>query len=66
MTSEQFTYWLQGFFEISDSPTLSENQIKIIRDHLDLVFTKVTPKRFVNVDFSPGVFQTKNDEEKYC
>lgn len=66
MTSEQFTYWLQGFFEISNQHTLDENQVKIIRDHLDLVFTKVTPKRLGNVDFSPGMFPTKIDEEKYC
>lgn len=45
MTSEQFTYWLNGFFEISDTDILNENQVRIIRDHLDLVFNKVTPNR---------------------
>lgn len=45
MESINFTYWLQGFFEISDSKTLNEKQVQIIKDHLDLVFTKVTPDR---------------------
>jgi len=43
MNSEQFVYWLQGFSEIEGaSPT--PKQWKIIQDHLNLVFTKVTPK----------------------
>lgn len=45
MSPESFTYWLQGYFEISDSNTLSPQQVQIIRDHLDLVFEKVTPDR---------------------
>jgi hypothetical protein len=45
MSPEQFTYWLRGFFEISDTNNLSEKQVQIIRDHLNLVFNKVTPDR---------------------
>lgn len=45
MSPEQFTYWLKGFFEISDTNNLSEKQVQIIRDHLDFVFNKVTPDR---------------------
>ena len=43
MNAQEFCYWLQGYMEISGGRELSESQIKIIRDHLDLVFTKVTP-----------------------
>lgn len=43
MTPENFCYWLQGFFEISNSPILTEAQVKMIRQHLALVFNKVTP-----------------------
>lgn len=43
MSPEQFTYWLQGFAEIQSNPPTKE-QWKIIKDHLALVFTKVTPK----------------------
>jgi hypothetical protein len=48
MTTEQFTYWLQGFAEIqSQAPT--EEQWTIIKDHLALVFDKKTPDRnFIN------------------
>lgn len=45
MTPEQFTYWLQGFMEISNPTTLDETQIQIIKDHLALVFDKQTPDR---------------------
>jgi hypothetical protein len=43
-----FAYWLQGYFEISkvsSDDSLNGTQVQIIRDHLDLVFNKVTPVR---------------------
>lgn len=43
MNSEQFCFWLQGFFEMTDSKNLSEAQVKMIKEHLGLVFQKVTP-----------------------
>jgi len=47
MTPEQFCYWLQGFFEISngDIKEFSKEKTQIIQDHLALVFSKVTPNR---------------------
>ena len=42
MTPEQFTYWLQGFSELNKQPP-TDLQWRIIRDHLALVFNKVTP-----------------------
>lgn len=51
MTPEQFTYWLQGFFEImnigseEDTEGIHPEQAKIIRDHLNSVFKKETPDR---------------------
>lgn len=38
MTSRDFAYWLQGYFEISDSNQLSEKQVEMIKRHLALVF----------------------------
>lgn len=42
MTSRDFCYWLQGFFEICrggpHAPSLSLNQIDCIEKHLALVF----------------------------
>lgn len=45
MTTEQFTYWLKGFFELQNPNTLTDIQIQKIKDHLDLVFDKKTPER---------------------
>jgi hypothetical protein len=42
MSTEQFAYWLQGFAETSDAPP-TEREWKIIKDHLNTVFHKVTP-----------------------
>lgn len=44
MTPEQFSYWLQGFTELSpDMPVPSPAQWQAIKDHLQTVFVKVTP-----------------------
>lgn len=43
MTPENFAYWLQGFFELTESKELTSEQIQMIKEHLALVFTKVTP-----------------------
>jgi len=46
MNAENFVYWLQGFLELrEDDKPLSPKQVQIIKDHLALVFTKVTPDR---------------------
>jgi hypothetical protein len=55
MNEIEFCYWLRGFFEITGDnviPTLSPNQIAIIKEHLDLVFNKVT--------------KTKSSQIPYC
>jgi hypothetical protein len=49
MGSNEFVYWLQGALELN--PDMLKNgmtpgQVQTIQDHLDLVFTKVTPDRF--------------------
>lgn len=40
MKSRDFCYWLQGYFEIGqfDEATLSLSQVKVIRNHLAMVF----------------------------
>ena len=43
MTTDNFCYWLQGFFEMTDTDKLTKKQIGIIKDHLKLVFDKQTP-----------------------
>lgn len=38
MNSIDFCFWLQGKFELDNSDSLTENQVKIIKNHLNLVF----------------------------
>lgn len=38
MTSRDFAYWLQGFFEISNVETITKEQTNMIKRHLNLVF----------------------------
>lgn len=37
MTPQEFCYWLQGFFELADPQRLTEKQVQVIEQHLDLV-----------------------------
>jgi hypothetical protein len=46
MTPSEFTYWLQGFVELNGAPPTQE-QWMVIKDHLSLVFNKVTPYRVI-------------------
>lgn len=80
MDAINFTYWLQGFFEVSDAKKLDEKQVQIIKDHLGLVFNKVTPNResaqkktTLQDDLNVNLFtdfvdnsSISNGEKKYC
>jgi hypothetical protein len=45
MTPENFCYWIQGLLELTpDLKTLTEEQVKMVRDHLGYVFTHMAPK----------------------
>lgn len=57
MTPETFTYWLQGFVELSESNSVpNEKQWLMIKDHLKLVFDKKTPDRNMGLkDMFPGL-----------
>ncbi len=43
MTSNEFCYWLKGYFELSGEANLTVGQVQLISHHLNLVFNKVTP-----------------------
>lgn len=57
MTPETFTYWLQGFVELSESNSVpNEKQWLMIKDHLKLVFDKKTPDRNLSLkDMFPNL-----------
>lgn len=42
MNSQEFCYWLQGFFELTDAQDLTPAQVDMIKRHLALVFVNVT------------------------
>lgn len=80
MTPENFTYWLQGYLELSRRGTVGGNisldsiQVKIIEEHLNLVFTKVTPDRsnptmnelFKEAVTRPVFPKNVTERERYC
>ena len=45
MGHNEFTYWLKGFFELTDSKTLTPEQVGMIKEQLHLVFIKVAEVR---------------------
>ena len=38
MTSRDFCFWLQGFFELSNEKFLDEKQTNLVKQHLAMVF----------------------------
>lgn len=65
MDEKNFCYWLNGYFELTDKLCLDSKQVQIIKDHLALVFDKVTPK------YTEGVFplytgHTGNSAQGLC
>ncbi len=63
MTQDQFCYWLQGFFEMTKEEKLSKAQIKMIKEHLALVFEKKTSNLgdFLKPDPYKGPFTAPSD-----
>lgn len=59
MSPEQFAYWFQGFAELSPTPPTQE-QWESIREHLALVFKKVTPP----VKLAPTIPPATPDQKK--
>lgn len=43
MNHDQFTYWLQGFVEMNNGNMPNQWQWRMIKDHLQTCFVKVTP-----------------------
>jgi len=38
MTSRDFAFWLQGFFEVANPSTIGSKETEMIKKHLNLVF----------------------------
>lgn len=39
LASDKFCYWLQGFFEMANPEILTLHQVRMIKEHLGLVFS---------------------------
>ena len=65
MTSKDFAYWLQGFFELSD-PTapLTEKQVQTIKNHLKLVFLHEIDPSYTDDPIVQKIFQNVHDGKK--
>lgn len=62
MSPENFSYWLNGYLELSNSDSLTSQQVKIIKEHLALVFNKVTPSHFQGVlSSNSNLYPVQND-----
>ncbi len=58
ITPQNFCYWLQGIFEVTDPQGLSKTQLDVVKEHLGLVFKKVTVKTILTELDKPN----KNDD----
>jgi hypothetical protein len=62
MNELNFCYWLQGFFELKKTidhrEGFSPETVKVIEDHLNLVFNKVTPNRAITQELVDRFKQT--------
>lgn len=38
MSSVQFCFWLQGFFEMTNATTMTPQQVELVKKHLAMVF----------------------------
>jgi len=38
MNHRDFAYWLQGYFELTDASSLTEEQVATIKEHLESTF----------------------------
>jgi hypothetical protein len=48
ISSENFTYWLQGFFELSNADSLTKEQVATIKLHLAMVFDQTIKNNIIS------------------
>ena len=62
MTSKDFVYWLQGFFELSEpNKALTPEQVKTIKNHLKLVFLYEIDPSYSDSKIVQAIFQNIHD-----
>lgn len=64
MKPENFCYWLQGYFELSWSNELTQDQVNTIKNHLNLVFVHdIDPEIVAESDLTAEELQAVHDGE---
>lgn len=58
MTSENFKYWLNGYFEISNTYELNKDQYVMIKNHLKIIKDSDNFIHYLN-----GIFDSNGDKE---
>lgn len=62
MTSRDFCFWLQGFFELQGTnQALTPEQVKIIKNHLKLVFIHEIDPSYSDNKVVQQIFQNIHD-----
>lgn len=66
MTSKDFCYWLQGFFELSSGTphALTPEQVQTIKNHLKLVFLHEIDPSYSDDPTVQKIFQNIHDGKK--
>jgi hypothetical protein len=66
MTSREFCYWLQGFFEITKGATaLTQDQSEIIQKHLSLVFLHEIDNSYGDKEHTDKLDKIHNSPPEY-
>lgn len=61
MTSKDFVYFLQGFFEMSGAETLTAKQVEVLKNHLKLVFLYDIDPSYTSDKTVQAIFQNIHD-----
>ncbi len=62
MKSDQFVYWLQGYFELSEpNKALTPEQVQTIKNHLKLVFLYEIDPSYSDNKIVQKIFQNIHD-----
>lgn len=63
MDAQKFVTWLQGFVELTNAQSITDSQWKMIKEHLSLVFKKLTPEIYVNTEVDTSGMRQKTMQE---
>lgn len=61
MTSRDFCYWLQGFFEVAQPNAINKEQLDMIQKHLSLVFVHEIDPSMGNKEHQNKLNKIHND-----